>query len=129
MSAFAAFATAVVLKHVIAETPPYLATHAAYEGLLESNYSFPSGHVLGISVLCGLVLLFANRLTRDGGIVFMLRCVMLAGIVSVGPGRVWLGVHYPSDVVAAYLLAVLFLLPINFCFITRRRTMLRQMRD
>jgi membrane-associated phospholipid phosphatase len=126
LSSFSVFAFVVLVKHVIAEAPPYLATHAEYEGLLESNYSFPSGHVLGVSVFCGLVFLFADRLTQNGGAAFILRLVMLASIASVGPGRVWLGVHYPSDVVAAYLLAALFLLPVHFCFSAWRRTMRRR---
>ena len=120
------FAGVVLLKHVVAEAPPYLATHAQYEGIFESNYSFPSGHVVGLSVLGGLVFMFADRLTRDEGLVFMVRLTAFVFVASAGPGRVWLGVHYPSDVVAAYLLAALFLLPVWFCFSLRRRTMRRQ---
>jgi membrane-associated phospholipid phosphatase len=126
LSAFGVFASVVLLKHVVAEAPPYLATHAEYGGLFESNYSFPSGHVVAISVLFGLVFLFADRLTRDDGVALMLRLVALVSIASAGPGRIWLGVHYPSDVVAAYLLAALFLLPIWFCSSLWRRTMRRQ---
>jgi undecaprenyl-diphosphatase len=125
LSAFGAFAFVVLAKHVVAEAPPYLAT-ASYEGIFESNYSFPSGHVAGISVLGGLVFLFADRLTRDPGLGFLLRALAFVLVVSAGPGRVWLGVHYPSDGVAAYLLAGLFLLPVWFCFGPLRRTMRRQ---
>jgi membrane-associated phospholipid phosphatase len=126
LSAFGIFAGVVLLKHIVAEAPPYLATHAQYEGVLESNYSFPSGHVVGLGVLGGLVFMFADRLTRDQGLALMLRLAAFVFTISAGPGRIWLGVHYPSDVIAAYLLAALFLLPVWFCFSLSRRTMRRQ---
>ncbi len=126
LSAFGVFAGVVLLKHLVAEAPPYLATHAQYEGVFESNYSFPSGHVVGLSVLGGLLFTFADRLTRDDGLAFLLRLAAFVFVATAGPGRIWLGVHYPSDVVAAYLLAALFLLPVWFCFSLRRRTMRRQ---
>ena len=124
--AFGVFAGVVLLKHIVAEAPPYLATHAQYEGVFESNYSFPSGHVVGLSVLGGLVFIFADRLLGNGGLAFLLRLAAFGFVAGAGPGRIWLGVHYPSDVVAAYLLTALFLLPVWFCFSVRRRTMRRQ---
>jgi membrane-associated phospholipid phosphatase len=126
LSAFGMFAAVVVLKHLVAEVPPYKEVHAEYAGIFESNYSFPSGHVVAISVLFGLVFVFADRLVRDKGLAFLLRLVAFVFIASVGPGRIWLGVHYPSDVVAAYLLAAMFLLPVWFCSRLWRRTMRRQ---
>jgi undecaprenyl-diphosphatase len=81
---------------------------------------------VGLSILGGLVFLFADRLTRHAGLVFLLRVLAFILVASVGPGRIYLRVHYPSDVVAGYLLAALFLLPVWFCFSVRRRTMRRQ---
>ena len=126
LAAFGVFAAVIVIKHVVQEAPPYLATHAEYEGLLASNYSFPSGHVVGLAVLAGLVFLFADRLAADRGLAFLLRVAALGVAATVGPGRIYLGVHYPSDVVAAYLLAALFLLPVWFAYSVSRRTMRRQ---
>jgi undecaprenyl-diphosphatase len=126
LSAFGVFALVVLLKHLIAEPPPFQATYAEYQGIFESNYSFPSGHVAGVGVLFGLIFVFADRLTRDRGLAFVLRVVALWLIATVGPGRIWLEVHYPSDVVASYLLTAMFLLPVWFCCSARRRTMRRQ---
>ena len=126
MSAFGVFALTVLTKHIVHELPPYKLQHAEYVGLFESNYSFPSGHVVGFSVLGGLLFLFADRLTRDKVLVFLLRLFAFVCVASIGPGRVWLSVHYPTDVIAAYLLAGLFLLPVWFCFSLWRRTMRRQ---
>lgn len=126
LAAFGVFGLTVVVKHLVEEVPPYKDQHAEYVGFFESNYSFPSGHVVGLSVLCGLLFIFADRLTNNGVLVVLLRLLALACIVTVGPGRIWLRVHYPSDVVAAYLLAAMYLLPVWFCFGSLRRTMRRQ---
>jgi undecaprenyl-diphosphatase len=126
LSAFGMFAIVVLLKHIVAEPPPFKEMYAEYKGVFESNYSFPSGHVAGVSVLFGLIFVFADRLTRDRGLAFLLQVVALFFIVTVGPGRIWLRVHYPSDVVASYLLTAMFLLPVWFCFSVWRRTMRRQ---
>jgi undecaprenyl-diphosphatase len=121
LSAFGMFALTVLIKHIVQEVPPGLAQPAEYEGVFESNYSFPSGHVVGLTVLGGLVVAFAGRITSDALFAWMLRFAGLISVVSVGPGRIYLGVHYPSDVVAAYLLSLLFLLPVLFVYWQRRR--------
>jgi membrane-associated phospholipid phosphatase len=125
-SGFGVFALTVLVKHVVHEVPPFKVEHAEYVGIFESNFSFPSGHVVGLTVLGGLIFLFADRLTGDKGLALLLRLVAFVYVASAGVGRVWLGVHYPTDVIAAYLLASLFLLPVWFCFSVSRRTMRRQ---
>ncbi|WP_369252878.1 phosphatase PAP2 family protein [Geodermatophilus amargosae] len=67
-------------------------------GLVYEGLSFPSGHSSGIAtlVVVGLVLAWP-RLGPPGR-----RAAVAAGValaVLVGLTRVWLGVHYPSDVV------------------------------
>lgn len=68
--------------------------------------SFPSGHVMGAVMLYGFALYLVmgcqNRLMRILTVAGSL--VILGG---VGFGRIWLGAHWPSDVVAAYALGTL----------------------
>lgn len=68
-----------------------------------SSHSFPSGHALISVVIYGTLAFLIARLepTRR------LRRITLAGagflILLIGGSRLYLGVHYPSDVLAGYL--------------------------
>ena len=70
--------------------------------------SFPSGHALGSTIAYGVLLLVflpavPPRFRRAG-------ILGVAAIIAiVGMTRVALGVHYPSDVVAGWLLGILWL--------------------
>ena len=85
--------------------------------------SFPSGHVVGTTLLAGLVLIALPRLhiPRWACIIGGTMSVLLA--VNVGLARVWVGAHWPADVLGGYLYALLFLLPV--ALIANRENSLR----
>ena len=68
----------------------------------ESTYSFPSGHALvSLTVYGSIALVLARRLPTRGG-----RVLLLAGagvlVLAIGFSRLYLGVHFLSDVLAGY---------------------------
>ncbi|MCX4992692.1 MULTISPECIES: phosphatase PAP2 family protein [unclassified Streptomyces] len=69
--------------------------------------AFPSGHALTATVACGL-LLWLLRL-YDAGRALRRTALALAVVSAVGVGltRVWLGVHWVSDVVGGWLIGAL----------------------
>jgi undecaprenyl-diphosphatase len=106
----AAFAGAgvldVVLKLVIRRPrPPYAAAFPTH-----SSWSFPSGHAMGSLIAYGmlayvLTVLWIHR--RSAQIALLLGAALL--VVAVGLSRLYLGVHYFSDVVGGYAAGVLWL--------------------
>lgn len=73
------------------------------------SYSFPSGHAALALSLCGFALYFFWRESRSKGIKIFSSAVCLFLILAVGFSRLYLGVHYLSDVLAGYLVAALWL--------------------
>jgi len=75
----------------------------AFFGVAPDTYSFPSGHALCSLCFYGVMagLLSARIKSLPWRIVMWSAAVLL--IVAIGFSRIYLGVHYPSDVVAGYL--------------------------
>ncbi len=71
-----------------------------FYGVDPESFSFPSGHAFFALTFCGaLLLVFAShrKLTPLGAV---LGAIL---VVAIGWSRIYLGVHYPSDVAAGYL--------------------------
>jgi membrane-associated phospholipid phosphatase len=73
------------------------------------DYSFPSGHVLFYSTFFGYLLFLAYTLLKHSwwrtGLL-----ITLAGMIAlIGPSRIYVGQHWASDVIAAYLLGSVWL--------------------
>ena len=85
-------------KPVFARDRPSLWESIAPEG----NYSFPSGHAMGSMTLACVVVLLCWP-TRGRWPVAIAAALMAA---LIGLSRIYLGVHYPSDILAGWTAAM-----------------------
>lgn len=71
--------------------------------LAETNYSFPSSHAMMALVVYGILAYISFQINRKKkiGLVIGIGALVLIGLV--GMSRIYLGVHYPSDIVGGYI--------------------------
>ena len=101
VTVFGGAALGLALKELVGRARPVLPDPVA----TAPGSSFPSGHALGASIGCCLLLLVTLRFLGRRG---RAAAVVLAGLVvaSVALARVVLGVHFVSDVLAGITLGV-----------------------
>lgn len=77
------------------------------------TFSFPSGHSSGSMIAFGLLAYIAySKLPEPWN--YVMGAVLLAVPIFVGISRVYLGAHFPSDVMAGWTLGALALLAVIF---------------
>ena len=86
-----------VLKSEFARPRPHLSDPLA----TAHGFSFPSGHAMASLTLYGALAYVAAR-GRDAAVAVAIGFAAVALVVAIGISRVYLGVHYMSDVLAAW---------------------------
>ncbi|MFB7599314.1 phosphatase PAP2 family protein [Streptomyces sp. NPDC056160] len=66
--------------------------------------AFPSGHAMTATVVCGLLLRLLHQYGAGRGVRRAVLGLAVASVTGVGLTRIWLGVHWPSDVLGGWLL-------------------------
>ena len=78
-----------------------------------TGYSFPSGHVMAAVALWGLMPLVVSLYTRRRWLWWLSVAVSGVLILGIAASRVYLGVHWFSDVTAGLIVGTFFLLGVE----------------
>jgi len=76
----------------------------------ELGYSFPSGHAMMSLAVFGFFIYFALKFIENKPLKISLVVLFSAVVILIGFSRIYLGVHYLSDILAGWLISFVILL-------------------
>jgi len=94
----------VILKNIVQRPRP-----EGYRLIDESGYSFPSGHSMVNTAFYGLLIYLVLRNVKNSKLKYTLVTLISLLIIGIGFSRIYLGVHYASDVLAGFLISIAYL--------------------
>ena len=75
----------------------------------ENGYSFPSGHSMVSMAFYGFLIYLIYKFVKSKRLKWALIIILSALIITIGISRIYLGVHYTSDVLAGFTISVSYL--------------------
>lgn len=100
-----------LVKHMVNRPRPSL-THL----VAVHSSSFPSGHSMSIMVVAGSLILLANRMLKGSSQRLIVDLILIIMIVGIGISRIYVGVHYASDVLGGWSLGLVTLMVSQWVF-------------
>ena len=76
---------------------------------MESSLSFPSGHSLLAVILGGLLIYLTESMVKPVLLRRVIQIGLIVVVVVMGASRVYMGVHWPSDVIGSCVFGLLVL--------------------
>ena len=76
----------------------------------ETGYSFPSGHSMISMAFYGLLIYLIYKKIKNKYLKATLIIILLLLILAIGISRIYLGVHYVSDVIGGFLISISYLI-------------------
>ena len=94
----------ILLKNIIQRPRP-----EGYRLIEETGYSFPSGHSMVSMAFYGFIIYLIWKKVENKKIKYTLCTILTILMLAIGISRIYLGVHYASDVIAGFLISLSYL--------------------
>ena len=95
-----------LIKHIIQRPRPELSLRLVEE----NSYSFPSGHAMVTTAFYGMIMYYVWNNVKNKMLRNIICSLLLLLIVLIAFSRVYLCVHYLSDVIAGSLISIAYLI-------------------
>ena len=93
-----------LLKRVLQRPRP-----TEYRIIEETGYSFPSGHSMISMAFYGYLIYLIYKYVENKYVKWILISLLIVLICLIGVSRIYLGVHYTSDVLGGFLISISYL--------------------
>lgn len=87
-----------IIKHIIQRPRPPLERRLVEQG----GYSYPSGHTMMSLCLYGILIYLIITKVKDKKLKIIFTTLLTIMALLIGVSRIYVGVHYPSDVLGGY---------------------------
>ena len=88
------------MKHLFMRARPDKALHLVEQG----GYSFPSGHSVTSVIVYGLLVFLIRKHCKNKRLKNFLTVLCSILAAGIGPSRIYVGVHWPTDVLCGWLI-------------------------
>lgn len=95
---FMGFILNILIKIIVKRPRPDLSPL-----LIEPSFSFPSGHSMNSFIFYALLAYLIFHFTKNKRLAFIISFISTLLIFLIGVSRIYLGVHFPSDVIAGFI--------------------------